>query len=49
MEASQFLAENPQFIVNGFRRAGISMALDGKTGDTDEVDDDEDTDDLDDY
>ena len=39
VEMSEYLAENPQFIVSGFRRAGILMALDGKT-DEDFLEDD---------
>lgn len=29
VEMAQYIADNPQFIVNGFRRPGISSALDG--------------------
>ena len=33
---SQYIADNPQFIVNGFMRAGISHALDGFDNDEEE-------------
>ena len=29
MEIAEYIADNPQFIVNGFQRPGISSALDG--------------------
>lgn len=28
VEMAEYIADNPQFVVNGFRRAGISHALD---------------------
>ncbi len=38
-----YLANNPQFVVNGFRRAGISDALDGhRVDDSNSADKDED-------
>ena len=33
---SQYMADNPQIIVNGFRHTGISHALDGKEADESE-------------
>ena len=38
MKAAEYIADNPQFIVNGFVKAGIRRALDGITSD-DELDD----------
>ena len=38
VEMAEYIASNPQFVVNGFRRAGIPGALDGfedEEGDTD--------------
>ena len=29
VEMAEYISDNPQFIVNGFRRAGICAALDG--------------------
>ena len=37
VEAAKYIADNPQFIVNGFTRAGICQALDGRSSD-DELD-----------
>ena len=38
VKAAEYIADNPQFIVNGFVKAGICRALDGITSD-DELDD----------
>ena len=38
VKAAEYIADNPQFIVNGFVKAGICRALDGMTSD-DELDD----------
>ena len=38
IKAAEYIADNPQFIVNGFVKAGIRRALDGITSD-DELDD----------
>ena len=40
VEVGEYLSENPQFIVNGFRRAGISPALDGRSDEDLEEDQD---------
>ena len=37
VEATKYIADNPQFIVNGFVHAGICRALDGRSSD-DELD-----------
>ena len=37
-EMSEYISNNPQFIVNGFARAGIMQALDGRGGNEDEED-----------
>ena len=37
VEAVKYIADNPQFVVNGFIRAGICRALDGRSSD-DELD-----------
>ena len=37
-EMSEYIANNPQFIVNGFAHAGIMQALDGRGIDEDEED-----------
>ena len=37
VETAKYISDNPQFIVNGFARAGICRALDGQTSD-DELD-----------
>ena len=29
VEMAEYIADNPQFVVNGFQRPGISSALDG--------------------
>lgn len=44
VEMVDFLADNPQFVVNGFRRAGISGALDGRRSEDLESDTAEDCD-----
>ena len=46
MEMSDYISDNTQFIVNGFRRAGIYAALDGGIREADEHDQ---TDDLSDF
>lgn len=38
VKMAEYIADNPQFIVNGFKRAGICRALDGISSD-DELDD----------
>lgn len=43
VEMCDYLANNPQFVANGFRHAGISDALDGhRVDDSDDEDEDED-------
>ena len=41
VEWAEYMADNPQIIVNGFIKAGISAALDGNLEDPDDVNEDE--------
>ena len=43
VEMSEYFAANPQIIVNGFVKAGIAGALDGKKASEDEEEEDSDT------
>ena len=47
VQVNEYLAKNPQFIVNGFRKAGISPSLDGSSEDKDMDEDDNSEDDKD--